>query len=121
MDSCNKFSKGNQRLLVLGDMKELGKDSARYHKQIGREKTLLESRFVAFVGNYAELVKQSLKEQGFTGIFVSAENYNPNILSKLQKELKKGDFLAIKASRSLKLEQLLFDLTGKQVFDVNPI
>ena len=115
MESCEKFSKPENRLFVLGDMKELGDDSEKYHKQISQHKALLEARFIAFVGEYGKIVKESLKKKGFKGNFINSEVYNKEILSALTKELKKGDILAVKASRSLKLEDLIFDLTGKKI------
>ena len=114
LETCERFSKANKRLFVLGDMKELGKDSAKYHKYIASHPALLKSRFVAFVGDYGSLVEEQLKQNGFKGRFVNAKTYDKQVLSLLKDELKQDHFLAIKASRSLKLENLLFDLTGKK-------
>ena len=119
LDSCESFSKASQRLSVLGDMKELGKNSMQYHKQLAKHPALLNSRFIAFIGKYGNVLKEALKQKGFKGRFVSSKTYNRQIFSELEKELKPNDFLALKASRSLKLENLLFDLTGKKVFDTN--
>ena len=110
--SCEKFSRVGKCLFVIGDMKELGKDSVRYHTQLASQPALLKSRFVVFVGEYVDLVERHLKQKGFKGQFIGSKTYNRQILSAVKNELKKDDMLAIKASRSLKLEQLLFDLTG---------
>lgn len=115
LKTCEKLSQAHLRLLVLGDMKELGKDSKNYHKDLAVQKALLESRFVAYVGEYAGLLKEELKQKGFKGHFVSSDVYDNKILSAVKAELKAKDFLAIKASRSLKLERLLFDLTGRKI------
>ena len=116
LESCKKFSKAEHRLFVLGDMKELGKDSSKYHKQMTAHPAILESRFVAFTGEYRDLVKEHLKQNGFKGRFVSSKTYDKKILLALKDELKPNDFVAVKASRSLKLERLFFDLTGKKIF-----
>ena len=116
LESCEKFSKTEKRLFVLGDMKELGRNSEKYHQQIAQHKALLSSRFIAFVGEYGKIVKEALKAKGFKGVFVSAKTYH-DILSPLKKELKRGDTLAVKASRSLRLEKLIFDLTDIKIFD----
>ncbi len=115
LNSCEAFSKAKRRLFVIGDMKELGKDSAKYHKQMADRSALLNSRFVAFVGEYGEMVEELFKQKGFKGRFVRAKAYSQGILAELKKELKTGDFVAIKASRSLKLESLLSDLTGQTI------
>ena len=116
LKSCEKFSKDRQSLFVLGDMKELGEDSVSYHEQLAEETVLLNSRFIAFIGEYSEIVGEQLREKGFKGRFVSSKVYDNNVLSVLKEELKSNDFLALKASRSLKLEKLLFDLTGQSIF-----
>ena len=114
LKSCGKFSKAGQRLCVIGDMKELGKDSVKYHKQLAGQSALLESRFVAYVGEYGGLLEEQLRGKGFKGQFVSSKTYDSQILSALSNELKPNDFVAIKASRRLGLERLLFDLTGRK-------
>lgn len=116
LKSCEKFSKTGKCLFVIGDMKELGKDSEKYHKQLASQPVLLQSRFVAFIGNYAGLVEEQLRQKGFKGRFVSSKTYDKQILSSLKEELSPKNLLAIKASRSLKLERLLFDLTNIKIF-----
>lgn len=116
LESCKKFSKAKHRLFVLGDMKELGKDSLKYHKQMALHPAILEARFVAFTGEHKDLVKEHLKQNGFNGRFIGSKTYDKKILLALKDELKPEDFVAVKASRSLKLEKLFFDLTGKKIF-----
>ena len=114
LQSCGKFSKPDQRLLVIGDMKELGGDSERYHRELAQHSEVLKSRFVAFVGEYAGIIEEQLRDRGFKGRFISSKTYDNNILSAVKEELQPEDLLAIKASRSLRLERLFFDLTGQK-------
>ena len=113
---CAKTARPEKSLFVIGDMKELGKKASFYHKELSREPALLKSRWLAFIGEHAGLVERSLKQNGFQGVFVGADSYHRGILSALNKEAKSGDFVALKASRSLQLERLLFDLSGEKVF-----
>ena len=112
IQTCETLAPGAKRLFVLGDMKELGPKANFYHKQLAQKKALIKSRFIAFVGDFGELVEADLKQQGFKGGFVRSKHYNKRLLSVIKKELKAGDVLALKASRSLMLEQLVFDLKG---------
>ena len=112
--SCEKFLQPNKCLFVIGDMKELGKDSVKYHKLLASQTVLLKSPFIAFIGEYANPVEEQLKQNGFKGRFIGSKIYNKHILSALKDELKSDSTLAVKASRSLKLEQLLLDLTGNK-------
>ena len=49
LNSCQKSS--NQRVLILGDMKELGDKAEEYHQQIGSHPAVLDSRCVFFIGD----------------------------------------------------------------------
>ncbi|MCZ0933054.1 MAG: Mur ligase family protein, partial [Oligoflexia bacterium] len=111
LKSCQKFSKS--RVLILGDMKELGEKSEEYHQQLACHPSVLESRCVFFIGEHSRLIEEELGKNNFKGRFKSFKAYNKALLSDLQMELKAGDLLGLKASRSLALERLAFDLTGK--------
>ena len=116
LQNCKKFVPADKCLFVIGDMRELGPDSVFYHQQLAQQIALLNPRFIAFIGKWASLVKNQLKQKKFKGQFISSRVYNEKILLALKGELKPGDIVAIKASRCLKLEELLFDLTGKRIF-----
>ena len=105
-----------RRHLVLGDMRELGKDSAQFHKELAARPELLASPFVWHIGDEGGALEAGLKERGFKGRFVWTKTYRRASLPRLAGHLKSGDFLGIKGSRSLKLERLLFDLAGKKIF-----
>ena len=111
LNSCRKFSK--QRVLILGDMKELGEKAEKYHQQLAVHPSVLEARCVFFIGEYAGLVGGELKKNNFKGLFKSSKAYNKSLLADLKSELKAGDLLALKASRSIALEHFVFNLTGK--------
>ena len=111
LKSCQKFSKS--RVLILGDMKELGEKSKKYHQQLASHPSVLESRCIFFIGEYAGLIGEELRKNNFKGQFKGFRAYNKALLADLQMELKAGDLLGLKASRSLALERLAFDLTGK--------
>ena len=114
-DSFSQFVPTTNRLFVLGDMRELGKDSTHYHQKLAEKLYTLKPRWVAFVGEQAGFVEQELKRAGFSGQFIGAKAYSAKILSALKEELRDGDAVGIKASRSLRLEQLAFELTGKKI------
>lgn len=115
LQSCRKFSKPEQRLLIIGDMKELGTELVRYHKELACQPAVLESRFVALIGEHAGLLEEELNNKGFKGTCVRSASYDNKVLSAIKEVSKQGDFIGIKASRSLKLERLFFDLTGRKI------
>ena len=116
LQTCKKIAPAGKRLFVIGDMKELGQDSVFYHQQLACQIALLNPRFIAYIGEYACFVKEQLKQNNFKGRWISSKIYNKKIVSALKGELRAGDIVAVKASRSLKLEKLLFDLVGRKIF-----
>lgn len=118
LNQCQKFRSSKDRLiLILGDMKELGEKSKSYHEELSQNHTLKTSDFIWYIGEYGEIVERALKEtDSFEGQFIKSESYEKSLLLKLKDYLQPYDIVGIKASRSLKLEQALFDLTGQRVF-----
>ena len=115
LKSCEKSCAGRNRILVLGDMRELGGDAEKYHKKLAGNETLLSSRMVFFIGDNSSLIEEELKRKGYKGFFKGFTAYSPELASFLKKNWKKGDFIGIKASRSLALENLFFELSGNKV------
>ena len=115
LKSCERACAGRNRILILGDMKELGKDTEKYHKELAGNETLLSSKMVFFIGDNSSLIEEELKRKGYKGFFKGFTAYSPELASFLKKNWKKGDFIGIKASRSLALENLFFELSGNRV------
>ncbi len=102
-----------KRFLALGDMRELGRESARRHRALAEHPALLGSAFVWHIGSEGGELEAALREKSFKGGFFRSKAYRRGDLSRLAGRLKDGDFIGIKGSRSLRLERLLFDLTGQ--------
>ncbi len=107
----------NKMAFVLGDMKELGEDSKKYHEEIAAHPILLKSSFLWFIGDYGKNFEQVLVDKGFKGQIFKSDKYDKKYLNILQEILKSSCLLGIKASRSLALEELFFDLTGIKVLE----
>ena len=117
LDSMAKVGAGNKRVLLLGDMRELGDLAESYHKQLAQHKALLEAKAIFFIGEYGELLGQELAQNRFRGFFKSFREYRAGEgLALLKQYLKPGDIIGFKASRGLYLERIFLDLTGIKVF-----
>ena len=115
-ESC-KMHSTKKMAFVLGDMKELGQSSKKHHQDLANYPVLQEASFVWFVGEHADDLEAALKQKDFKGNFFKTKSYKQEHLESLKNLLKDACFLGIKASRSLQLEDLFFDLTGTQIFD----
>ncbi len=103
---------GKTKSLVFGDMLELGSISAAAHREVG---ALVASsgvdRFYAF-GEMAALAVQSAKEKGME----FAEHFSDKqiLALKLKEDLKAGDTVLFKASRGMKLEDVIIGAFGAE-------
>lgn len=89
--------------LVLGDMGELGKDSIKYHKEIGEflSSYYKEGVEVLTVG---ELAKFILKASSFEGKSFETSEECARYISN---NIKKGSTILLKASRFMKFEKIM--------------
>lgn len=91
----------NYKILVLGDMLELGIDSAYYHKELGiyiRDKDIDK---VFTYGNDSKYI-------GYSCMKISNHYENKEeLISDLKKELEDNTVIYFKASRGMKLEEII--------------
>lgn len=90
-----KQLKTNQyKVIILGDMLELGKYSYKYHKNINRYLKKIKNKTVLLIGEYTKVIK---------GIhFNSIDEINDN----LDKYLKEDCIIYIKGSRKMNLDKI---------------
>ncbi|OGE16990.1 hypothetical protein A3F00_03135 [Candidatus Daviesbacteria bacterium RIFCSPHIGHO2_12_FULL_37_11] len=103
-----------RRILVMGEMRELGSYSEELHRQIAR-KIYDEKPDYVFLGTGdATIVADELIRLGFWEEKLESNLQNPQIVSKLLKLLSKGDICLIKASRSLRMDEVVKRIAKKQ-------
>lgn len=102
-----------RRVLVLGEMKDLGKYSEMLHRQVA-QKIFKEKIDLIFLGQGdAQIIAQELKNLGFWGERCEANLQNSQIVGKLLKNLGKGDVVLIKASPSVRLDEVVKRIAKK--------
>lgn len=102
-----------RRILVLGEMKDLGKYSEKLHNQIA-QKIYKEKIDLVFLGQgEAEFIATELKSLGFWEERVESNLQNSQIVGKLLKTLGKGDVVLIKGSRSVRLDEVVKRIAKK--------
>lgn len=93
-----------RKVFICGDMKELGKDSSLYHKQLGRLAADSGVDVIAAVGEYADLVVEAARLENQNIEAFAFENTSI-LCSNLHKILKPNDTILIKGSRAIGLEK----------------
>lgn len=102
-----------RRVLVLGEMRELGAYSDQLHRQIA-QKIFKEKIDLCFFGQGdAQIIAEELKSLGFWEERVESNLQNSQIVAKLLKNLGKGDVVLIKGSRAVRLDEVVKRITKK--------
>ncbi len=93
-----------RRLVVLGDMLELGPAAPELHREIGRLAARLGMNVLIGVGGFAEELAAGARDSGMSRVYaVQTPEEAAELLNEL---LRPGDALLAKASNALRLDQL---------------
>ncbi|MCF7945296.1 MAG: UDP-N-acetylmuramoyl-tripeptide--D-alanyl-D-alanine ligase [Spirochaetia bacterium] len=92
--------------LILGDMKELGADTDKAHRMVGKAVNLLAPSAVFLYGKEMETAYRLLKEKNFTNELMFTDDISL-LEEKICSYKKKGDLFLIKGSRAMGLERLV--------------
>jgi UDP-N-acetylmuramoyl-tripeptide--D-alanyl-D-alanine ligase len=101
-----------ERIAVLGDMFELGKQSQREHLRLGSHLAQARLDRAYLLGERAPDVRKGALRSGMKSGQVIVGESHSDIGQRLRVHLKKGDWLLIKGSRGMKMETVLSELKG---------
>lgn len=102
-----QVSDASRRIAVLGDMKELGEQSASGHEGVGRYAASLPLDEVWWVGEEAPHVRRGL--EGSAAVFRAFADV-ASAVAAAGKSVSPGDALLVKASRACELDRFVSDL-----------
>jgi len=109
LDLLSDMGKGKKRAAILGDMLELGEYSHLAHHEIGRYAAGKTDVLIA-VGCYAQDMARGFKEEKGDGKIYIFKNTTVAADS-VPKLVKDYDIILVKASRGMKMEQIVSNLT----------
>lgn len=114
IDAFEQIKVSGKKIIVLGDMLELGWYSKTGHEKVGRHVAESAPDFLITVGKLALDIALSAKKKGFKGQIMNAPNAEEagNILSEIVED---GDAVLIKGSRAMKLENALNRLKKNRI------
>ena len=95
-----------RRILVLGDMAELGDQSADWHQAIGRTAAEMRIDRLAAYGRYAADVTRSALDHGMTSDQLAECDTLDVLLTVLDCWSEAGDVVLVKGSRSMQMERV---------------
>ena len=110
LETLCKVSGDSDRILVLGDMLELGAFSEEAHRELGGKAARTRPALLCITGDCAEWVMEGAKEQGMPAekivLFEDVKTVAQEILAKMQG----GEWVLIKGSRGMALERVVEEL-----------
>lgn len=98
--------KNDEKMLILGDMAELGKNSIKYHRQIGEFLENYQGIKLVTVGKFAKYISKN------TNINCAHFDTNNECAKFLSNYLRNNITIFLKASRSMKFEDII-EMAGK--------
>jgi UDP-N-acetylmuramoyl-tripeptide--D-alanyl-D-alanine ligase len=99
-----------RKVAVLGEMRELGPTSADLHRGVGAEFAKLPIDMLVTVGYGARAIAEAAIEGGFPGHAIRQADDSMAAATILLKELLPGDQVLLKASRGVRLEDILIEV-----------
>lgn len=102
-----------RRIVVLGEMRELGKYTEELHRQVA-QKIYKEKIDLVFLGQgNTQFISEELKSLGFWEERLESGLQNSQLVSRLLKILGKGDVCLIKGSRVVRLDEVVKRIAKK--------
>ncbi len=101
-------------LCALGDMLDLGPESAEAHRRIGRLIGALDLGPVFLVGGWAEEVAAGAREAGLNHAGLRLFAGHDQLAADLEREMKPTDTVLVKGSREAAMDKVVAALAGKR-------
>ena len=94
---------------VLGDMRELGPNAPRFHRELGRKGATSGLSGLYITGEFAEEIRLGAMESGLPETSIHTGEKDA-LIRRITQDTHKGDWILIKGSRSMGMEQIVTDL-----------
>ncbi|MBU1864659.1 MAG: UDP-N-acetylmuramoyl-tripeptide--D-alanyl-D-alanine ligase [Candidatus Omnitrophica bacterium] len=105
LQAFRKIKVQRKKIVVCGDMLELGPDSKKFHRELGKELIDAGANVVVALGDLTAETIKAIEESNADIRCVNCEN-NKAAIDFLKSELVQGDAVLLKGSRGMKLEEI---------------
>ena len=112
LNFLSRYETKGRKILVCGDMLELGKGAVKFHAGIGRAASKIGLDYLISVGSFAEVIKEAAILEGMNKNAVFSCSANAGVLNILKEVLKDKDVLLLKGSRLMKLNEVVNALSS---------
>jgi UDP-N-acetylmuramoyl-tripeptide--D-alanyl-D-alanine ligase len=94
-------------LVVLGEMRVLGKSSAELHRQLGRQIGMLGMDRLLTLGNLAKHIAKGAREAGLPADRCYHGKDHADLVARLKAEWIPGAWIVVKGSRGMTMEKVV--------------
>ena len=105
IDNLAKYDNEGRKIFVFGDMKELGSDQIRFHKEIGDYC----SEKIDIIMCYGDLAKNTINRSNKIPIQLHFDT-KKSLSKELCNAMQANDVILLKGSRSMKLDLIIEDI-----------
>jgi UDP-N-acetylmuramoyl-tripeptide--D-alanyl-D-alanine ligase len=103
-----------ERIAVLGEMFELGKQSPRQHLKVGKHIAQYKISALYLLGAEAEQVRKGALRGGMPPERIFVGKDHSDLVRQLRSRLRRGDWLLVKGSRGMRMEKILEGLKARR-------
>jgi UDP-N-acetylmuramoyl-tripeptide--D-alanyl-D-alanine ligase len=98
---------GKRKIVILGDMLELGKFSSEEHRKVGKFAKEVADYIIA-VGTWSEEIKKAASQDNSKNVF--AFKKSEDVIKKLEEVVREEDVILIKGSQGVRTEKIVFSI-----------
>ncbi|SCC13947.1 UDP-N-acetylmuramoyl-tripeptide--D-alanyl-D-alanine ligase [Bacillus mobilis] len=106
IETLQKLKAYKKKIIVIGDMLELGTKAETYHREIGEMLNEESIQYVFTYGELAEIVAEEASKKYNTGK-VQSFNSKAKIAEEVLKVIRENDIVLLKGSRGMALEEIV--------------
>ncbi len=106
IETLQKLNAYKKKMIVIGDMLELGKKAETYHREIGKMLNEESIQYVFTYGELAKIVAEEARKNYHAGKVQSFDN-KAEIAGEVLKVITKKDVVLLKGSRGMALEKIV--------------
>ncbi|HDR7756400.1 TPA: UDP-N-acetylmuramoyl-tripeptide--D-alanyl-D-alanine ligase, partial [Bacillus paranthracis] len=106
IETLQKLNAYKKKMIVIGDMLELGKKAETYHREIGKMLNEDSIQYVFTYGELAKIVAEEARKNYHAGKVQSFDN-KAEIAEEVLKVVTKKDVVLLKGSRGMALEEIV--------------
>ena len=107
LEAVGQLGGFRRKLLALGQMLELGSGSPELHRQAGEQVAQCDADLLVTVGQEARYIGQGAREKGFPTEQITHFESSQEAADFLVQELGPGEFLLVKGSRGVRMDQIV--------------